>query len=84
MVDEDIQKHLIDEVLEYLLWLQESTNHLEVRNVCPFVKKDFENNDIEYIMYSPDMEFMDVVDRYVNSGRKTGLAINRNRCSLRW
>ena len=26
-------------------------------------------------MYSPDMEFMDVVDRYVNSGRKTGLAI---------
>ena len=75
MVDEDIQKHLIDEVLEYLVWLQEPNEAFEGMPVCPFVKKDFENNDIEYIMYSPDMEFMDVVDRYGNSGRKTGLAI---------
>ena len=44
MVDEDIQKHLIDEVLEYLVWLQEPNEAFEGMPVCPFVKKDFFGN----------------------------------------
>ena len=49
---------LIDKVLEYLLWLQEPHESFGGMPVCPFVKGDFETNNIEYIMYSPDMDFM--------------------------
>ena len=66
---------LIDKVLEYLLWLQEPHESFGGMPVCPFVKGDFETNNIEYIMYSPDMEFIEVIDKYVESGKRTGLAI---------
>lgn len=66
---------LIDKVLEYLLWLQEPNESFGGMPVCPFVKGDFETNNIEYIMYSPDMDFMEVIDKYVESGKRTGLAI---------
>ena len=66
---------LIDKVLEYLLWLQEPNDSFGGMPVCPFVKKDFESNDIEYIMYGPDMEFIEVIDKYVESGKRTGLII---------
>ena len=66
---------LIDKVLEYLLWLQEPHDSFGGMPVCPFVKKDFESNDIEYIMYSPDMEFIEAIDQYVESGKRTGLII---------
>ena len=39
MVDEDIQKHLIDEVLEYLVWLQEPNEAFEGMPVCQKKKK---------------------------------------------
>ena len=44
---------LIDKVLEYLLWLQEPNESFGGMPVCPFVKGDFETNNIEYIMYKP-------------------------------
>tara|TARA_B100000287_G_scaffold17551_1_gene17643 strand:- start:1756 stop:2214 length:459 start_codon:yes stop_codon:yes gene_type:complete len=46
--------------------------------VCPFIKKDLDNDEILFLVQTKKDEFIDLVKKWDESGKKTGLIIQMN------
>ena len=69
---------LIDKVLLYLVWLQTPNENFGNMPVCPFIKADLDNEEILFLTQTKKEEFIDLVKKWDESGKKTGLIIQMN------
>jgi len=69
---------LIDDVLLYLIWLQKPLGNFNDMPVCPFIKKDLDNDEILFLVQTSKDKFLDLVEEWDKSGKKTGLIIQMN------
>ena len=46
--------------------------------VCPFIKADLDNEEILFLTQTKKDEFIDLVKKWDESGKKTGLIIQMN------
>ena len=68
-------EQLIDKVLLYLVWLQTPNENFNGMPVCPFIKKDLDHDEILFLVQTKKDEFIDLVKKWDESGKKTGLII---------
>ena len=73
----DGNQEIIQEVLDYLLWLQEPHESFGGMPVCPFVKGDFLTDNIKFSVYSKrhDKSLIEHIKEYEESGKRTGLIV---------
>ena len=71
-------EQLIDKVLLYLVWLQTPNENFANMPVCPFIKADLDNEEILFLTQTKKDEFIDLVKKWDESGKKTGLIIQMN------
>ena len=71
-------EQLIDKVLLYLVWLQTPNENFGNMPVCPFIKADLDNEEILFLTQTKKDEFIDLVKKWDESGKKTGLIIQMN------
>jgi len=69
---------IIDDVLLYLIWLQTPIDNFNDMPVCPFIKKDLDNDEILFLVQKKNNEFIDLIKKWDVSGKKTGLIIQMN------
>jgi len=62
----------------YLVWLQTPNETFNGMPVCPFIKKDLDNDEILFLVQTKKDEFIDLVKKWDESGKKTGLIIQMN------
>jgi len=59
----------------YLVWLQTPNENFNGMPVCPFIKKDLDHDEILFLVQTKKDEFIDLVKKWDESGKKTGLII---------
>ena len=62
----------------YLVWLRTPNENFNGMPVCPFIKKDLDNDEILFLVQTKKAEFIDLVKKWDESGKKTGLIIQMN------
>ena len=55
---------IIDDVLLYLIWLQTPIDNFNDMPVCPFIKKDLDNDEILFLVQKKNNEFIDLIKKW--------------------
>jgi len=68
---------IIEGVLDYLVWLQTPNESFNGIPVCPFIKGDFETDNIKFSVYSKrdKKSLIEHITEYVDSGKRSGLIV---------
>ena len=68
---------IIEGVLDYLVWLQTPNESFNGMPVCPFVKGDFQSDNIKFSVYSKrdKKSLIEHITEYIKSGKRSGLIV---------